>query len=58
LTMAIAPHHAAETPENHRRRPLISYARVSTEEHGTDPQCDELRAAGCATVTIPRATSG
>src|SRR5271157_5245327 len=29
---------------------LIGYARVSTEEQGTDPQCDELRAAGCATV--------
>jgi DNA invertase Pin-like site-specific DNA recombinase len=23
---------------------------VSTEEQGTDPQLDELRAAGCATV--------
>jgi hypothetical protein len=29
---------------------LIGYARVSTEELGTDPQCDELRVAGCATV--------
>src|SRR3954471_20911799 len=29
---------------------LIGYARVSTEDQGTDPQCDELRAAGCATV--------
>jgi Resolvase, N terminal domain len=29
---------------------LIGYARVSTEEQGTDPQCDEVRAAGCAIV--------
>lgn len=29
---------------------LIGYARVSTEDQGTDPQIDELRAAGCATV--------
>src|ERR1019366_9964347 len=29
---------------------LVGYARVSTEEQGTDPQLDELRAAGCASV--------
>jgi DNA invertase Pin-like site-specific DNA recombinase len=29
---------------------LIGYARVSTEDQGTDPQTDELRAAGCASV--------
>src|SRR6201996_2425255 len=31
-------------------RRLIGYARVSTEDQGTDPQADELRAAGCAVV--------
>jgi hypothetical protein len=29
---------------------LVGYARVSTDEQGTDPQLDELRSAGCATI--------
>ena len=35
---------------------LIGYARVSTEEQGTDPQVDELRAAGCTTIQEERAS--
>lgn len=30
--------------------PSIGYARVSTDDQSTDPQLDELRAAGYATV--------
>jgi len=29
---------------------LVGYARVSTDEQGTDPQRDELLAAGCTTI--------
>src|ERR1039457_1886089 len=43
-----------EMPASHRKTALpgrlVGYARVSTEEQGTDPQLDELRAAGCETV--------
>ena len=37
-------------PKTAAARRLIGYARVSTEDQGTDPQLDELRAAGCGTV--------
>ncbi len=35
---------------------LIGYARVSTEDQGTDPQADELRAAGCETIVAEHAS--
>jgi DNA invertase Pin-like site-specific DNA recombinase len=35
---------------------LIGYARVSTDEQGTDPQIDDLRAAGCAVILEERAS--
>jgi hypothetical protein len=42
------------TPPQSRKIPasgrLIGYARVSTEDQGTDAQLDELRAAGCTTI--------
>ena len=34
----------------------MGYARVSTDEQGTDPQLDELRAAGCSAVYEERAS--
>src|SRR3954454_15819115 len=37
-------------------RRLIGYARVSTDDQGTDPQVDELRAAGCAAVLEEQAS--
>jgi DNA invertase Pin-like site-specific DNA recombinase len=43
----MAPQKARKTAVAGR---LIGYARVSTDEQGTDPQLDELRAAGCATI--------
>jgi DNA invertase Pin-like site-specific DNA recombinase len=35
---------------------LVGCARVSTEEQHTDPQADELRAAGCALVHAEHAS--
>lgn len=37
---------------------LIGYARVSTEDQQTDPQLQELRAAGCAEVFKEHASGG
>jgi DNA invertase Pin-like site-specific DNA recombinase len=37
---------------------LIGYARVSTDDQGTDPQCDELRDAGCDVVLEEHASGG
>lgn len=34
----------------------IGYARVSTDQQGTDPQTDELRAAGCAEIVEEHAS--
>src|SRR6202453_3330845 len=45
--IAVAP---PETRKNPAPGRLIGYARVSTEAQGTDPQLDELRAAGCQSV--------
>jgi len=36
---------------------VMGYARVSTEDQGTDPQLDELRAAGC-TIVLEEHASG
>ena len=40
----------SKSPKTAAAGRLIGYARVSTDEQGTDPQCDELGAAGCSTI--------
>src|SRR3954451_14738675 len=47
MRIGMAPKKPDRTPLPRR---LIGYARVSTEDQGTDPQVDELRAAGCVVV--------
>jgi hypothetical protein len=46
MTLTMPPKRQKTAAAGH----LICYARVSTEEQGTDPQCDELCAAGCANL--------
>jgi DNA invertase Pin-like site-specific DNA recombinase len=46
----------AKTRKTAVRGRLIGYARVSTEDQGTDPQRDDLRAAGCDVVLEERAS--
>jgi predicted site-specific integrase-resolvase len=46
----------AKTPSTRRAGRLIGYARISTEAQGTDPQADELHAAGCELVLEEQAS--
>jgi DNA invertase Pin-like site-specific DNA recombinase len=45
--IAVTPSQSRKIPASGR---LIGYARVSTDDQGTDPQLDELSAAGCTTI--------
>jgi Resolvase, N terminal domain len=48
--------HSGKTSEKRYSGRLIGYARVPTDEQGTDPQRDKLRATGCDTILEEQAS--